>query len=163
ANVTYGGVVIGTWSGGTDGSTPLVVTFNASSTPAAAQALARNITYQNVSQSPETAPRTVRFILADGAGGTSSPASTTVNVTAVNDVPGDGGEPQRCPGRHGPEAPGGLHGDSLPDDHHQRPGQPGQRRAQDRDQHGDDLRRGRRPAAGGRRRQLPGQRGHVAV
>ncbi|MCA9160355.1 MAG: DNRLRE domain-containing protein, partial [Planctomycetales bacterium] len=37
SNVTYAGVNIGTFTGGTDGSTPLVITFNASSTPAAAQ------------------------------------------------------------------------------------------------------------------------------
>src|SRR5207253_1693101 len=39
SNVTYGGTVIGTWTGGSDGPTPLVVTFNSSATPAAAQAL----------------------------------------------------------------------------------------------------------------------------
>src|SRR5215211_5119966 len=86
ANVTFGGTTIGTFAGGS-GTTPLVVTFNASSSPAAAQALVRNITYRNVSESPATAPRTVRFVLSDGDGGTSAPATRAVSVTSVNDAP----------------------------------------------------------------------------
>ena len=88
ANVTYnfgaGAVTIGTWTGGT-GVTPLVITFNASSTPAAVQALIRNITYANVSDDPSTAARTVRFVLTDGDGGTSTRRRKTINVTAVVD------------------------------------------------------------------------------
>ncbi len=38
SNVSYGGVVIGVFDGGTDGSTPLAVTFSANATPAAVQA-----------------------------------------------------------------------------------------------------------------------------
>ncbi len=86
SNVTYGGTTIGTFTGGS-GTTALVVTFNASSTPAAAQALMRNITYANVSDNPSTAARTVRFVLTDGDGGTSAAATKTINVTAVNDAP----------------------------------------------------------------------------
>lgn len=75
-DVTYnsgsGAVTIGTWTGGTDGSTPLVITFNnANSTPAAAEALTRNVTYQNVAVDPDTNSRTVRFVITDGDGGTS--------------------------------------------------------------------------------------------
>ncbi|MCI0462753.1 MAG: tandem-95 repeat protein, partial [Gemmataceae bacterium] len=86
-NVTYEGTVIGTWAGGTDGSTPLVVMFNASADVPAVQALTRNITYQNVSDNPSTAARTVRFVVTDGDGGTSPAAPKTVNVSAVNDAP----------------------------------------------------------------------------
>ena len=86
SNVTYGGTVIGTFAGGT-GTTPLVITFNSQSTPAIAQALARNITYANTSDAPSTLARTVRFVVADGAGGTSTAVTKTVNVTAVNDAP----------------------------------------------------------------------------
>ena len=87
ANVTYGGAVIGTWSGGGDGATPLVVTLTTNATPAAAQALLRNITYQNVSEAPSAAARTVRFVISDGDGGTSSPVTRQINLTAVNDGP----------------------------------------------------------------------------
>ena len=87
SSVTYEGAVIGSFAGGTNGSTPLVVSLNANSSPAAAQALLRNITYQNVSESPSTASRTVRFVLTDENAGTSNTATQTINVTAVNDVP----------------------------------------------------------------------------
>src|SRR5688572_22795035 len=86
SNVTYGGTTIGTFTGGS-GTTPLVVTFNASSSAAAAQALMRNITFANVSETPSTAARTVRFVLTDGDGGTSNAATKTINVAAVNDTP----------------------------------------------------------------------------
>src|SRR5204863_468541 len=44
SNVTFSGTVIGTVAGGV-GTAALVVTFNASATPAAAQAVLRNVTY----------------------------------------------------------------------------------------------------------------------
>src|SRR5262249_50500550 len=86
ANVTFGGTVIGTFTGGV-GTTALVVTFNASATPATVQALARNITFRNVSDNPSTSARTVRFVLTDGDGGTSTAATKTVNVAPVNAAP----------------------------------------------------------------------------
>ncbi|MBD1906589.1 DUF4347 domain-containing protein [Funiculus sociatus GB2-A5] len=84
--VKYGGVQIGTFKGGT-GTTPLVITFNANATLDAATALLQNITYQNASDNPSTTPRTVRFIVTDGDGGTSTVVTETINVTAVNDAP----------------------------------------------------------------------------
>ena len=69
--VTYSGSPIGTFAGGV-GATPLVITFNASANPEAAQALARNITYHNVTNAPLQDPRTVEFTLADGDGGSST-------------------------------------------------------------------------------------------
>ena len=84
--MTFGGTTIGTFTGGT-GTTALVVTLNASATPAAAQALVRNVTYRNVSENPSTATRTARFVLTDGDGGTSAPATREITVTAVNDAP----------------------------------------------------------------------------
>lgn len=88
ANITYGGTTIGTFSGGTNG-TDLVITFTSSAaTPAAVQALVRNITFANTSENPSTLARTVSFTVVDGDGGTdSASASATVNVAAVNDAP----------------------------------------------------------------------------
>ena len=86
SNVTFGGTTIGTFTGGS-GTTPLVVTLNANATPAAVQALVRNVTFRNVSDSPSTAARTTRFVLTDGDGGTSAPATRAIAVTAVNDAP----------------------------------------------------------------------------
>ena len=87
ANVSYGGVVIGTYTGGTDGSTPLVVTFNANATVAAVQALGRSITYQNVSDNPSTAVRTMAGYVTDGDGGTSNIVSGTLTIIPANDAP----------------------------------------------------------------------------
>ena len=87
SNVTYGGVTIGTFTGGSSGAN-LVITFNSSATPTAVTALVRNITYQNTdTNAPTTGARTVRFVLTDGDGGTSPNYDTTVTVSAVNDAP----------------------------------------------------------------------------
>jgi hypothetical protein len=86
SNVTYEGTTISTFTGGV-GATPLVVTFNSNSSPAAAQALLRNLAYSNVSDAPSTVDRTVSLVLTDGDGGTSATANKTITVAAVNDAP----------------------------------------------------------------------------
>jgi hypothetical protein len=85
--VAYGGAGIGTFSGGNNGATPLVVLFNASATPQAAQALLRNITFQNVSETPSVLPRLVSVVVADGQGGVSAAATMTVTVLGVTANP----------------------------------------------------------------------------
>jgi hypothetical protein len=87
SNVSYGGTVIGTFTGGTNGSTPLVVTLNANADNAAVQALVRDVAYTNVSDNPSAADRTVTVTLTDGDGGTSNVPVATVHVTPVNDAP----------------------------------------------------------------------------
>jgi hypothetical protein len=82
-NVSYGGVVIGTATGGT-GAT-LTFTFNASATDAAVQALVAHLTYQNTSNQP-TAARNLTITLTDGAAGSTS-SMIAVNVTTDNDAP----------------------------------------------------------------------------
>lgn len=84
--VTFGGTIIGSWSGGV-GTTPLVVNLNGSASLEAVQALVRNLTFANVSDNPATAPRTVQVVLNDGTGGISAPVTETVNVSATNDAP----------------------------------------------------------------------------
>jgi hypothetical protein len=86
STVRFGGTSIGTFAGGT-GTTPLVVTLDSDATPAAVQALVRAITYSNVSDAPVTAARTARFVVSDGDGGTSGPATRSIALTAVNDAP----------------------------------------------------------------------------
>lgn len=87
AAITYGGTQIGTYTGGTAGSN-LVITLDSDATPAAVQALVRNLTYSNSNNSdPNNATRTLRITVSDGDGGTSSNADVTVNVTGVNDAP----------------------------------------------------------------------------
>ena len=81
SNVTYAGVVIGSFTGGV-GLTPLVVTFNANATPIIVQSLLRNLTYRSVSLTPSTLTRTVSVSLTDGDGGASQLSSKEIRVTA---------------------------------------------------------------------------------
>ncbi|MDB5694908.1 MAG: tandem-95 repeat protein [Sphingomonas bacterium] len=79
--------VAGTYTGGTSGTSPLVVTFNTQATPARVQLVLQAIGFFSVSENPATAPRTVSYVLTDGAGGTSTAVTATVNVTTINDAP----------------------------------------------------------------------------
>ena len=65
SNVTFGGIVIGSFAGGA-GST-LTVTFNAAATAAAIEALIENLTYANSSDTP-TASRRLELKVTDAAG-----------------------------------------------------------------------------------------------
>jgi uncharacterized delta-60 repeat protein len=86
SDVTFGGVVIGAYTGGSNGA-DLVIILNGSATSAAAEALVRSITYQNTdSGAPTPDVRTVRFALTDGDGGTSI-NDTVVDVDGINDAP----------------------------------------------------------------------------
>ncbi|WP_160167686.1 DUF4347 domain-containing protein [Methylomonas sp. MK1] len=86
-DVTYSGVVIGSFTGGTDGATPLVISFTSNASVAAVQALGRNISYQNVSDAPSSLVRTLQGYVTDGDGGTSNVVSGTLSITASNDAP----------------------------------------------------------------------------
>ena len=87
STVTYGGVVIGTFTGGSSGSDPLVIAFNGNATPAAVQEVYRSIQFDNVSENPSTATRQITFDLTDGDGGTATPQTKLVYVQAANDAP----------------------------------------------------------------------------
>ncbi|HLQ47111.1 MAG TPA: hypothetical protein VK137_20375, partial [Planctomycetaceae bacterium] len=79
SNITYSGLPLGTFTGGTGGS-DLVVTFNAISLVAIGDVL-QNITYQNTDAvSPTTGTRTVEFTINDGLGILSTPVSAAVDV-----------------------------------------------------------------------------------
>ncbi|SFI86695.1 M36 family metallopeptidase [Planctomicrobium piriforme] len=86
SQVLVGGVLVGTFTGGTK-NVALQVTLNANATGARTQALLRAIGYSNTSSSPGTGLRQLQVTLSDGDGTTSSPVVSTVNVTAVNDAP----------------------------------------------------------------------------
>jgi len=87
ANISYGGVLIGTYTGGSSGSN-LVVTFNSAATEAAAQALVRNLTYVNSNGfDPNTSARILSVTISDGDGGTSAVSNVTLSVVATNDAP----------------------------------------------------------------------------
>ena len=81
STVSYGGVTIGSLSGGTGGAN-LVVTFNANANAAAVQALVRNLTYENsnAGNAIGQASRTLSITLNDGDGGTSAAAAVQVAI-----------------------------------------------------------------------------------
>jgi hypothetical protein len=82
-DVSYSGIVIGTVAGGV-GDT-LIVTFNAAATAAAIDALIQNLTYANVSDTPES----IRKLLLDvtAGDGTHIEQAIGVHVDAENDRP----------------------------------------------------------------------------
>ncbi|MBD2041903.1 cadherin-like domain-containing protein [Microcoleus sp. FACHB-672] len=84
--VNYGGVAIATFSGGTNGATPLVINFNSNANITSVSALLQNITYQNSSENPSTASRTLQFQMTDGDTGIGLPVNKAINLNAVNDV-----------------------------------------------------------------------------
>ncbi len=87
SNVTYEGVVIGTFTGGT-GLNPLNIVFNANATAEAVTALVKNITYENTNtDNPTASARSVTIDLTDGDGGASPTQNLTINVSGVNDAP----------------------------------------------------------------------------
>ncbi|MDZ8086445.1 MAG: cadherin-like domain-containing protein, partial [Nostoc sp. DedQUE12b] len=67
-------------------STAGVLTLTGSSTVANYQAALRSITYTNNSDNPSLTPRTVSFIVNDGAAD-STAITRNINITAVNDAP----------------------------------------------------------------------------
>jgi hypothetical protein len=77
-DASYGGVVIGTRSGGT-GTSPLIITFNSNATIEAIQALIRNILWRSPSASKLT--RTLTVSLTDSVGATSLLQSKQVVVS----------------------------------------------------------------------------------
>ncbi|TAL20438.1 MAG: hypothetical protein EPO01_13305, partial [Aquabacterium sp.] len=86
ANITYGGVTIGTYSGGSSGVN-LVISLNANATDAAVSALVSNVTYRNSNGTPSTTSRTVRFTATDGQGRSGRSVDATVNVALANQAP----------------------------------------------------------------------------
>lgn len=87
-NVLLNGNVIGTWSGGDNGSALTVLFTTANATPLAVESLIRNIMYTNDSDALVTANRSLQFVVVDAAGGSSSqPVTRVISVNAVNDAP----------------------------------------------------------------------------
>ncbi|GEM_PF-2113036 len=84
--VSYEGSLIGFFTGGTSGTTPLLIILNNLATGPSVEALARHITFNNIAESPITQPRTVRFTLniPSGAG---APSTRTVTVIDAGSVP----------------------------------------------------------------------------
>ena len=85
--VRVGTVNVGTWSGGVGAGNPLQITFNSNATPAFAQAVIRQLTFQTTGTNPSTTPRQLGLQLTDGDGGTSALQTKVVTITQTNDAP----------------------------------------------------------------------------
>jgi hypothetical protein len=72
--------------GGTFNTTTGVFTLNGTATLAQYNNALRLITYQNLSDAPNTTPRTVTLTVFDSTT-SSAPLSRTINITSVNDAP----------------------------------------------------------------------------
>jgi hypothetical protein len=77
---------IGTFAGG-EGGVDLVIDFNSAATKTEVQTVLKAITFSNNSENPVTTQRLVSFVLTDGDGGESEPATRLVDVIAKNDLP----------------------------------------------------------------------------
>jgi len=87
SDVLYGGVVIGTYSGGSHGN-PLVVELNASASGSAVTALVQSLGYSNSNTTTlATGARMLSVVVTDDTGTASAAATVTVNLQAVNDAP----------------------------------------------------------------------------
>ncbi|MFJ4375476.1 DUF4347 domain-containing protein [Pseudomonas japonica] len=87
SNVQYGGVTIGTLTGGTSGNA-LVITLNANADASAVTALVRSLQYSNSNTTtPNTSARTLSVTVTDETGTTSTVSTVTANILAVNDAP----------------------------------------------------------------------------
>ncbi|HQA10867.1 PKD domain-containing protein, partial [Zoogloea sp.] len=84
-DVTFGGTLVGSFSGGSGGA-PLSVTFNASATAEAVEAVVENIQYQFAAASAPagTTSRTVAFRFTDGNANSAPPVQTTITIQAAN-------------------------------------------------------------------------------
>ena len=80
------GGIAGSWDAGT-----ATLTLSGSGTTSEWQAAVRTVTYENTSNNPTTAPRTVNATITDGTA-TSPAATRVVAITSVNDPPSPGGD-----------------------------------------------------------------------
>lgn len=85
--VSYGGVAIGTLSGGR-GALPLQITLSGEAADATAvQALLRALCFLHVGLDPSPDPRRIEIVVDDGVNGTSVPAVVTLDIVQLDDWP----------------------------------------------------------------------------
>jgi hypothetical protein len=79
-------LVLGTFSGGANGSS-LLIELNQNATVARVEELIRAIRYRSESQNPSTLRRTIRFDVTDGDGAKSATRQVQVDAVRRNDAP----------------------------------------------------------------------------
>ncbi len=87
ATVSFGGLPVGTWRGGSGGQA-LVVSFTTSAaTQFAVDRVVAMLAFDNPGGNPGSATRAITVVINDGSAGASQPQTTTVAVVAVDDPP----------------------------------------------------------------------------
>jgi Cadherin-like/Bacterial Ig domain len=81
--VSYSGSIIGTITG----TSPLSIVLSGPATPAAVQALLRQVTFTSTAIAPTTDTRRVQVVLSNGTGGISSPVISDVSMVVFNQAP----------------------------------------------------------------------------
>jgi Ca2+-binding RTX toxin-like protein len=84
-DVFYQGALIGTVSGGVNGA-PLVILFNTTCTPAAAEWVVKSVTYHTTDQATEDGWRDFTLVINDGDGGAAQ-IQTSLGVLRTDDAP----------------------------------------------------------------------------
>ncbi|SFJ71179.1 cadherin domain-containing protein [Planctomicrobium piriforme] len=79
SDVLVGGIVVGTFSGGS-GWSALAIELNSNATRARVQTLLRAIAFSSSSSTPSNLPRTVEVKVTDGDGGVSAPVTKTISI-----------------------------------------------------------------------------------
>jgi hypothetical protein len=85
--VTYEGAMIGTFAGGIDGATPLVIRLNGAATPESVEALLRSVAFENVSATPALDDRLVELSVEASGGVSSGPVALVITVVPVAEPP----------------------------------------------------------------------------
>ncbi|MBF0451596.1 MAG: carboxypeptidase regulatory-like domain-containing protein [Candidatus Magnetomorum sp.] len=86
-SVFYGGIPLGTISGGQTGYTPLVIYLGSNVSKVAMSALIQQIAYTHESDTPQTSDRLLSVVLAEGDHTVGPPTQLTLSVVAINDDP----------------------------------------------------------------------------
>ena len=85
--ILINGVITAQFSGGLNGSSPLIVSLKQNTDIPAIQTILRQVAYFNSSINPLFQPRIVRILLTDNDNGRSEPVFKTIQVVAKNDAP----------------------------------------------------------------------------
>ena len=86
-DIYFQGALIGSFSGGSSGNDPLLVTFNAAADKLSIAEVIESLAYQNASEDPSEHVREIELTLTNSSGVSSNIATKQLEVEAINDKP----------------------------------------------------------------------------
>lgn len=87
ATVSFGGLPVGTWRGGSGGQALVVSFTTAAATQFAVDRVVAMLAFDNPGGNPGSATRAITVVINDGSAGASQPQTTTVAVVPMDDPP----------------------------------------------------------------------------